>query len=399
MSIWKQLLLSGLVLAAAALGAAVWLPQSHPFLAQIGLLDPITRLGLVPQADAAEDGRPGGGPGGPGGGGPGGGRPGGPTVVVAVAPQSRVMNDIVTAICAAARSVSLAAEVPGRLVALNVASGDYVTEGTLVAELDRAAAQIALDRAALVAADAQETRDRMARLQNSGAVTEMQMREADLALATADLALREAEFDLSRHRIVAPISGWAGILPADVGNPVAAGDEIARIEDRSSLIVDFRVPERVVSHLAPGTPLRAAPLAAPGADLDGAIAALDNRVDETSRTLLVRAGIGNADDRLRPGMAFRITLTFSGDRHPAVDPLSIQWGNDGAYVWAVREGRALKLPVRILQRSTDAVLIDAAFAPGDAVVTEGVQTLREGAEVTVLPAAGTAGAAAPGSKT
>jgi len=401
MSFWKQLLVSGLVLAAAAIGAAVWLPQSHPFLAQVGLLDPIARLGLAPQADAAEGGQRAGGPGGGGAGAaPGGGRPGGPPVVVAAAPQARVMNDIVTAIgsARAVRSVSLAAEVPGRLVALNVASGDYVTEGTVVAELDRAAAQIALDRAALVAADAQETRDRVARLQASGAVTELQVREAALALATAELALREAEFDLSRHRIVAPISGWVGILSADVGNPVGTGDEIARIEDRSSLIVDFRVPERVVSHLAPGTPLRATPLAEPGAELDGAIAALDNRVDETSRTLLVRAGIGNADDRLRPGMAFRITLAFSGDRHTAVDPLAIQWGNDGAYVWAVREGRALKLPVRILQRSTDAVLVDAAFAAGDAVVTEGVQTLREGAEVTVLPAAGTAGAAAPDSR-
>lgn len=401
MSFWKQLLLSAVVVIAAAMAAAVWIPASHPYLAQVGLLDPMVRLGLVPGTGEAGSGPPGGG--GQAGGPPGGGRPGGggaPTVVAAEV-RSQVMSNIVTAIgsARAARSVSLSSEVPGRLVALNVASGDYVTEGTVVAELDRVAAQIALDRALLVAADAQATRDRVERLRASGSATDLQVRDADLALATAELALREAEFHLDRHRIVAPIAGWVGILSADVGNQMAANAEIALIEDRSSLIVDFRVPERVVGHLAPGTPVRASPLATPGAELDGVIAALDNRVDETSRTLLARAAIDNADDRLRPGMAFLITLAFSGDSHPAVDPLAIQWGNDGAYVWAVREGRALRLPVRILQRNTDAVLIDAAFEPGDAVVTEGVQSVRAGAEVNVLPAASTAGATSPDPKT
>jgi RND family efflux transporter MFP subunit len=300
------------------------------------------------------------------------------------------MNDIVTAIgtARAARSVILSAEVGGRIEALNVASGDYVEAGTVVAELDDEAARIALDRAALVADDARATRDRVAQLRASGSATDLQTREAELALQTAELALREAEFDLGRHRITAPISGWVGILAADEGNRVSANDEITRIDDRSSLIVDFRVPERIVSNLSPGDALEATPLAEPDrGGIAGTILALDNRVDEASRTLLVRAAIGNADDRLRPGMAFLIALAFTGDSHPAVDPLAIQWGSDGAYVWAVRDARALRLPVRILQRTTDAVLIEAEFLPGDLVVTEGVQALRPGAEVAAQPVA------------
>jgi RND family efflux transporter MFP subunit len=306
--------------------------------------------------------------------------------VVAAAPVPQVMNDIVTAIgsARAARAVVLSAEVGGRIVALNVASGDYVQEGTVVAELDSAAARIVLDRARLVAEDARATRDRVAQLQASGSATDLQMREADLARQTADLALREAEFDLDRHRITAPIAGWVGILAADAGNRIAPGDEITRIDDRSSLIVDFRVPERIVSLLSPGDALGATPLADPDSRIEGRIAALDNRVDEASRTLLVRAAIPNPDDRLRPGMAFLITRAFTGDSHPAVDPLAIQWGSEGAFVWAVREGRAQRLAVRILQRTTDAVLIEAAFQPGDLVVTEGVQALRPGSEVAPL---------------
>jgi RND family efflux transporter MFP subunit len=405
MSVWAQILMSLVAVAVATVLAALYVPAALPLIERAGLVQPLTELGVLPGAetaaapgagkpDAAQGGRPGqvapgaGAPGGSGGarGGPPGG--GGPTPVVADAPQDRVMNDIVTAIgsARAARSVILSAEVGGRIMALNVASGDFVEAGTVVAELDDEAARIALDRASLVAEDARATRDRVAQLRASGSATDLQTREAELALQTAELALREAEFDLGRHRITAPISGWVGILVADEGNRVSANDEITRIDDRSSLIVDFRVPERIVSSLAPGDVVAATPLAEPDREIAGTIEALDNRVDEASRTLLVRAAIGNSDDRLRPGMAFLISLAFTGDSHSSVDPLAIQWGSDGAYVWAVRDAKALRLPVRILQRATDAVLIEADFLPGDLVVTEGVQALRPGADVAARPA-------------
>ena len=84
-------------------------------------------------------------------------------------------------------------------------------------------------------------------------------------------------------------------------------------------------------------------------------------------------------------MALRMSLAFTGESHPAVDPLSIQWGADGAFVWAVRDGKALRLPIRILQRNSDAVLVEGDFQSGDLVVTEGVQALRPGSEVQLAP--------------
>lgn len=117
--------------------------------------------------------------------------------------------------------------------------------------------------------------------------------------------------------------------------------------------------------------------------MEGRIVAVDNRVDESSRTLRVQATIGNAEDRLRAGMAFQINLVFTGADYPAVDPLAIQWGAEGAFVWVVRAGKAERVPITILQRTAEAVLIEAAFEPADLVVTEGVQALRPGVEVTV----------------
>jgi RND family efflux transporter MFP subunit len=235
-----------------------------------------------------------------------------------------------------------------------------------------------------VVRDAEATRARIERLRATGSATDLQMQEAELALQTARLQSREAEFDLARHRITAPIDGWVGILAIEVGNQVAANEEITRIEDRTGLILDFRVPERIVSRLKVGDPVKASPLADTATVLSGTLSALDNRVDEASRTLQVQASIENRDDAMRPGMAFLISLEFTGDRYPTVDPLAIQWGADGAFVWAVREDKAERLAVRILQRNSDKVLVTGEFREGDLIVTEGVQGLRPGREVKVV---------------
>ena len=113
------------------------------------------------------------------------------------------------------------------------------------------------------------------------------------------------------------------------------------------------------------------------------MSAVDNRVDETSRTLRVRAVIENKDDMLRAGMSFQVAMKFPGDTYPSVNPLSVQWGTDGAFVWAIKDGKAKRTPVRIIQRNTESVLVEADLTDEDLVVTEGIHTVREGADVQI----------------
>ncbi len=380
MPMWKQSVVALALLLIAAVMTVVYVPAAGPFLAGYGFTSALERLGVATAAAPAEPARGAGGP------------PGGPVAVVAVPPENVARNDVVETIGTgrAVRSVVLAPEVAGQIAELAVRAGDFVEQGQLIVALDARAAQIALDRAGLTLADARATAARLARLQNSGAATELQLQEADLALRTAELALREAEFDLSRRRITAPIAGWVGFLAAEAGDQVGPGDVLTQIDDRTSLIVEFRLPERVVGTIAAGDSVTAAPLARPDEDLTGIVTALDNRVDEVNRTLRVQAALANPEDRLRAGMAFSIRVRLTGAVHPAVDPLAIQWGRDGAYVWVVRADKSERLPVTIVQRGSDAVLLRADFQPGDLVVTEGVQNLRPGGDVAVAGGVATA---------
>jgi RND family efflux transporter MFP subunit len=373
MNFLRQSLLALVALAAAVGIWAVYVPSAAPYLERVGIYD---LLGLEPPvAEASDGGRRG---------------FGGGTAQVVVAPaQTGQANARVTAIGdgRAMRSVTVRSEATGMIRDLAVTPGAYVEAGALVAQLDDDAERIALERARLMVMDATRNLERLQQLSGSGAVSAVQIREAELALRTAELSVEQAEFDLAQRRITAPISGWAGLLEVSEGDRIGAQDTIAVLSDRSSIQIDFRVPERFIGQLSVGMPIEVTPLARPDQLLAGEIVALDNVVERASRTLRVQGQLDNADDSLRAGQAFSVALSFPGDTLPSVDPLAIQWSGDGSFVWVAQDGQAARVPVTIRQRNADSVLVEGAIAPGDLVIIEGVQTLRPGAEVEIVEGA------------
>ena len=119
-------------------------------------------------------------------------------------------------------------------------------------------------------------------------------------------------------------------------------------------------------------------------DRDGVVSAIDNRIDAKSRTLHVQASIDNTQDVLRAGMSFQVEMRFPGDTYPAVDPLAVQWGADGAFVWLIEDGVARRVGVRIVQRNTDSILVSGELGTAGQVVTEGIHAVREGAPVRLV---------------
>jgi RND family efflux transporter MFP subunit len=282
----------------------------------------------------------------------------------------------------------------GRMTELTVTSGTLVKAGQVIARLDAQTEEIALERAKIAVSDAEGKFERTNTLRQSNAATSVQLADVQVVLNNARLAQRDAELKLERRSILAPISGVIGILPIEAGNYVTTQTTVATIDDRSTIVIDFWVPERFAGAVKVGAPLTAALVARPGQSFKGKVSATDNRLDEKSRTLRVQARIDNTDDALRAGMSFQVAMGFPGDTYPSVDPLAVQWGTDGAFVWAIRDGKAKRTPVQIVQRNSEAVLVDADLTEGDLVVTEGIHVVREGASLLIAspaPAATTSG--------
>jgi RND family efflux transporter MFP subunit len=389
MRIWKQLAISVVVLLVAAAAWVKFFPGSHGILTSWGL-EWAAAFAAQPEAKDGGAGRNGGDGSGRGG--------GGPTTVVAQTVTTATINDRLQAIGTgrANATVTVNPYTSGRLVEFLVQSGARIEKGQVIARLDSETEEIALERAKIARDDAAAKVERMQQLRKSNAVTEVQLTEAELALRNDELAIHDAQVALDRRSVISPISGVVGILPIEAGNHVTNESAIAKVDDRSSILVDFWVPERFAAAVEVGAPIEVTPLANPKQSYGGTVSAIDNRVDEKSRTLWVQAKIANPADSLRAGMSFQVGMKFAGDTYPAVSPLAVLWGTDGAFVWAVENGKVKRVPVRVVQRNTELVLVEAPLAIGDMVVTEGVQSVREGSEVMIAgqdkpPAAEAAG--------
>ncbi|MET3518807.1 efflux RND transporter periplasmic adaptor subunit [Mesorhizobium abyssinicae] len=374
MAAWKQIVFALVILVAAAAAWVRFFPGAHEVLARWGIewADAATSarttgaVNPARQASGRDSTRR-------------------PANVVALPASTATINDRLQAIGTgrANASVTVNPYSSGRLVQFLVASGTHVDKGQVIATLDSDTEVIAEDRAKVGLQDAQDKLDRVKSLRASNAATPVAVADAEVALANAKLSLRDAELALQRRSVVAPIAGTVGILPISAGNYVTSQSAIATLDDRSSILVDFLVPERFAAAVKVGAQLSATPIANPSQAYTGTVSAIDNHIDEVSRTLLVKATIANPADSLRAGMSFQISMKFPGDSYPAVSPLAILWGSDGAYVWAVADGKAKRVPVRIIQRNTETVLIDAPIVSGDMVVTEGTQSVSEGGEVRI----------------
>ncbi len=363
-----------------AAGLYVWIahvPAAQPLLQRLGVLG---LLGVeVAQSEASEA--------------QGGRRGDGATRVITDKVTEQAMADRITAIGdgRAKRSVTVRSNAVGVITAMPLTAGSTVKAGTVIAKLQAEAEEIALAQARITLEEARNDVERIKQLETTGAVTEVRLRETQVALSSAELAVRQAEFDLSQREVTAPISGQIGFIEVEEGDRVNAQDVLATITDRSDILIDFRVPERVVGRISEGQTIEVTPLGLRDKVMTGEINVIDTVLDRASRTLLVQGLVPNDDDLLRAGMAFSVVLTLPGETLLSIAPLAVQWSSDGPFVWAVRDGKAVQVDVTIAQRNADTVLVrSTGLKAGETVVTEGVQMLRDGAAVEPVNLEGTA---------
>lgn len=405
--LWLQVLLSLIVIAIAAGIFGLFNPTANSLVRRVGIALPMLNAPADAQAQTAAapagqgvqqaaQGQGGqrqgqGGAGGRqgGGGGFGGSRA---AIVVTQPVKTGVINNQLTAIgeSSALHSVTVSSASGGTLMTVDVKPGDKVQSGAKLATLDSDTQQNAFDKAKLAAQDADAALARAQTLAKTNALSQTQLDAAQLAADQAKLAQQAAQIALDQRTITTPVAGTVGLIQVTPGNLINAQTVVTTVDDSSEILINFWVPERYSSQMTIGTALTATSAALPGKTFNGAITAVDNKIDAASRTLQVQATLPNPDGIIKSGMSFSVDMTFPGETFPAVDPLSIQWSNSGAYVWKVVDNKAVKGMVEIVQRNSDGVLVKGDLKPGDAVVTQGVLQLGDNMTVRLLDQAAAA---------
>ncbi len=180
-------------------------------------------------------------------------------------------------------------------------------------------------------------------------IPESQLDDARAAVDSTRIALAQSQVALDRRQIRAPFQGNVGITEVDVGDRIDTSTMVTTIDDRSVLLVSFSVPEVYVERVTQGTPVSVRLWDAADIAVQGEVTAVDSRIDINSRSFIARAAIDNTEDQFRPGMAFEISVDASRGQYLSVPDVAVQWGADGAYVWIVDEGHAVRREIRSSQ--------------------------------------------------
>ena len=278
-------------------------------------------------------------------------------------------------------SAELYAPTSGEVVSVNFEPGQAVKAGEALVELDSRQEKLAVRVAELNLEDAERLYDRYQRSAESGAVLPTALDAARTAAETARVELDRARIALADRTIEAVFDGYVGSTDVDPGDRVNTNTLITTLDDRSSLFVSFEIPEAFIGELAVGNEVQLETWNGKMPVVAGEIVDIGSRIDPQSRTFVARARVRNDSDALRPGMSFRVRIDVQGELYGVVSETGVQWGADGAYVWSVVNGAAVRVPVQIVQRREGRVLVNGPLVEGNVIVVEGTQRMRDGIAV------------------
>ena len=333
-----------------------------------------------------------------------------PTVPVSVATVKRsTIPYVVTAngVVEPMQTVAVEAQVTGILNRVTFAEGQEVQAGQVlfqidarpyVAVLNQARAQLTRDEA--VAANARRDAARYAALVKEGYVTGSQADQAEASAASAAAnveadraAVQKAALDVANCTIRAPISGRTGSLLVRQGNLVKANSEppLVVINQIHPILVRFSVPQSqfpdIQRYYRSGNSLqvRATPSEGTGAPLYGTLAFVDNNVDSTSGTVLLKARFSNPEGTMWPGQYMSVALQLYVDPNALTLPApAVMTGQQGTYVYTVDStSTARQRPVQVARTVDSVAVIASGLVDGERVVVDGQSRLIPGSKVAI----------------
>ncbi|MBI3527752.1 MAG: efflux RND transporter periplasmic adaptor subunit [Betaproteobacteria bacterium] len=301
---------------------------------------------------------------------------------------SRISDDVsAVGSLLAEESVIIRPEIDGRIVGLHFQEGQAVSAGTRLVTIDSTEyeAQTAAQRADLKTEEQRLVRTKELYEQHFISKDALDVQVGNVARLKAHVD--EAESRVAKTVIRAPFSGILGLRQVSPGAYVKAGSDIVRLENVSSIKVDFRIPENYLSKIRPSQEISVRLDAYPGEEFKGRVYAVEPVVDERTRTIAMRARIPNKGFKLKPGMFVRVVITLESRPNAVVIPEQAIWpqGKD-SFVFRVVDGKAALTKVDIGNRAPGTVEILKGLAANDMVITDGQMKLKDGAPVSVIEA-------------
>jgi multidrug efflux system membrane fusion protein len=305
-------------------------------------------------------------------------------------------------------TVTVRSRVDGELTALHFTEGQIVAEGDPLADIDPRPYQVRLqqargalvtDEALLTQAGRELERYRKLIKEHSVSAQQLETQEGEVgrqkgAVVSDRAAVAEAELMLEYCTIRSPLSGRAGLRKVDPGNMIRASDAdgivvIARMRPMNVVfsLVENQIGD-VLKAMSGGAPPLVEVRGQDGALIEnGELLTIDNQIDTSTGTVKAKAVFSNKDGLLFPNRFVNVRLRVATLKDALMIPTSaVQRNNEGAFVYTVEAGRAVMRKIRLgYPRDLESV-VEEGLKPGETVVTDGADRLRDGIPVVGVPA-------------
>ncbi|MBY0293621.1 MAG: efflux RND transporter periplasmic adaptor subunit [Alphaproteobacteria bacterium] len=285
----------------------------------------------------------------------------------------------------AIQSVVLRPEVSGKIAKIFFQDGENVKAGDPLYKIDDAVYAAKVKEAEAHLALNKEEHSRAIKLleKNFGTI---QQRDRTLAeVQVSEAVLEEAKIRLDNTIIKAPFEGVMGLSAVSVGAFVSESVELVNIVDLDPINVDFHVPESYLPSVHPGDEVDVTiedfdPLPVPAV-----VKAIDPKIDEATRTVIIRAQMPNKELAYRPGEFARVTVLAGTIKDAVLIPeVAVEREGDEEHVMLVVDNIAVKSVVSTGMREGNEVEITHGVKVGDLVITAGQFKVQDGVEVQVV---------------
>lgn len=290
-------------------------------------------------------------------------------------------------------------QVDGQVTQISVHSGDRVTAGSVLMEIDplKQQATVKSQESARAAQQAQlslakQQYQRAEGLASAGVVSKQDLDQAKAALDASqaqmdalDAQVREQEVQLHYYKVVAPRTGIVGDIPVRVGDRVTTATLLTTVDQPGSLEAYVYVPVERSPQLKMNLPVQI--LDSMGKVLSSTkISFISPQVDNTTQTVLVKARIENSNDALRQSQFIRARVVWGTHQNPEVPMLAVTRlaGQYFAFVAEPQAGGsyvAKQRPLTIGETIGNDYEVRDGIKPGDKVIVSGTQFLMDGAPV------------------
>ncbi len=291
-------------------------------------------------------------------------------------------------------------QVEGQIVQIVVRSGETVSSGKLMMQIDPLKQQATVksqeDNRAAAEANlkwAQQQYDRASGLYKAGVVAKQDLDQSRTALDTAksqvqalEATVREQQVQLHYYSVTAPWSGIVGDIPVHVGDRVTTTTVLTTVDKPGTLEVYVYVPIERAAQLKMNMPVQILD-GAGNVIADSRVSFVSPQVDNTTQTILVKASIANNKDKLRQSQFIRARVVWGMQNSPVVPVLAVS-RIGGQYFAFVAEPNdkggyvARQKPLKVGQMVGNNYAVLDGIKPGDKVIVSGTQFLIDGAPVT-----------------